>query len=479
MAKMSNSPKAWILRAGVALVCTTLTQGLAQAQTGQDKGWDLLDQMRREEKVADQKVALELRSALAEADKLALANPDKALERLQETIKVLEQDTTSAADSRQAALRKLNDRVRKVRADMARANDRANEKDKKEQANADRKIDQERFSQDVAEIRARLAVIRNMQDEGKDAAAARDAGAFAKQEPRNIPAQASEQAAVNADNSAASKRVEREKAQGFLDGSLDVSRSSIVPKNDMEFPKDWAEKTKRRSQATQLTSKERVLLKALGSSVSVDFKNTKLQSALDYLQTLTGQTIVLDHEGMKEVDATYDSPVNMVARGVSLRTVLRKILAECQLTYIIRDEAIQVTSIQRAKDTLITRQYYIGDILAGMSTPNNATTYPLGLPTAPPVRGFVGPYGQPGLIIGGPVQPNPTAGLADAGWLQNQAQTQANAKNIIDIVKGSVDTNSWDNNGGLGSIVYHAQSMSLIIKQTAEMHALIGSGFAK
>jgi hypothetical protein len=48
------------------------------------------------------------------------------------------------------------------------------------------------------------------------------------------------------------------------------------------------------------------------------------------------------------------------------------------------------------------------------------------------------------------------------------------------MIQTSVDPQSWQANGGNGSIVFNAPSMSLIIKQSAEVHALLGgSGMMK
>ena len=60
--------------------------------------------------------------------------------------------------------------------------------------------------------------------------------------------------------------------------------------------------------------------------------------------------------------------------------------------------------------------------------------------------------------------------------LQNQAQTQENAKMIVDMIKNSVDPHSWITGGGSGTITFHPGSLSVVIKQTAEMHALLGAG---
>jgi hypothetical protein len=50
---------------------------------------------------------------------------------------------------------------------------------------------------------------------------------------------------------------------------------------------------------------------------------------------------------------------------------------------------------------------------------------------------------------------------------------------IIDSITGSIDPNSWESKGaqGGGTITYDPITMSLIVKQTAEVHYMLsGSG---
>ena len=136
-----------------------------------------------------------------------------------------------------------------------------------------------------------------------------------------------------------------------------------------------------------------------------------------------GQSILLDPEALKEVDATYDSPVTLDAKAVSLRTAMKKILAEVGLTYIIKEETIFVTSLARARDTMVVKRYYIGDILASMG--GNSLPVNAGLPvqTGPQVKGFITPSGMPGLVIGGPV-PFPQQTVNPTDMALNQAQAK-------------------------------------------------------
>jgi hypothetical protein len=42
------------------------------------------------------------------------------------------------------------------------------------------------------------------------------------------------------------------------------------------------------------------------------------------------------------------------------------------------------------------------------------------------------------------------------------------------MIQRTVDPASWQNNGGQGTILFNPGTMALIIKQSAEMHLILG-----
>jgi hypothetical protein len=53
----------------------------------------------------------------------------------------------------------------------------------------------------------------------------------------------------------------------------------------------------------------------------------------------------------------------------------------------------------------------------------------------------------------------------------------AAGREIVEMIKGSVDPNSWRDNGGEGTIVFDPRTLSIIVKQTSEVHSILGSGY--
>ena len=102
----------------------------------------------------------------------------------------------------------------------------------------------------------------------------------------------------------------------------------------------------------------------------MSFEGSTIESVIDYLQTLSGQTILLDKQTLEAAGISYDTPINLrKMRNLTLRTVLRKVLGEVGLTYIVEKETIHVLTPAEAKKKMTVRTYYLGD-LAGVADVN-------------------------------------------------------------------------------------------------------------
>jgi hypothetical protein len=58
-----------------------------------------------------------------------------------------------------------------------------------------------------------------------------------------------------------------------------------------------------------------------------------------------------------------------------------------------------------------------------------------------------------------------------------QALLIKTGKEIVEMIKGSVDPSSWRENGGEGTIVFDPRTLSIVVKASAEVHSMLGSGY--
>lgn len=390
---------------------------------------DLLDRQRRLLEVQSQKTEAEVRAALTEAQRLTAGDPALALEKLRGALSKLEDDTALTPKRKEMLMRVLKDRIR-----VTELADRSEEKSDKPDLIRRRQEDQKGTEKD--ELQRSLDKIRALRKDGKMEEANQLAQELVKKYPSNTAAQSAARTASAAEFLANSRSIRNDSRQRTSAVARDVDRSATPPAGDVEFPKDFQERTKNRA-AVSMTAKEKAILKALSTPITVSFKDSRFEDVIDYLRTLTGIPILLDQTALDEAKITYDTAITVKVKGVTVRTVLRKILGDVGLAYIIKEETIQVTSPLKARETMITRTYNIGDIVDTRGT-----------------ESFIAP---------------------GAGALQ----VVQNVNAIIDLVQTSVDPDSWKKNGGQGTIAFHPSTMSLIIRNSAEVHSMLGGGLLK
>jgi len=391
---------------------------------------DLLDRQRRLLEVQSQKTEADIRAVLSEAQRLTATDRALALEKLRGVLAKLDDDNALTAKRKETLTRVLKDRIRVTElAERSRDTEKSPALRPKQEDQKDSQKD---------ELQRSLDHIRTLRRDGKMEEANQAAKELLKKYPSNTAVQTAARTASAAEFLANSRSIRNDSRQRTAAVSRDIDRSATPSAGDIEFPKDFQERTKNRA-AVNTSAKEKAILKALNTTVTVDFKNSKFQDVIDTLSTLIGQPILLDQNALEEAKITYDTPINLKVKGVTARTILRKILGEFSLAYMIKEETIQVTSALKARETMITRTYNISDIIdtGGLDT----------------LR-----FGNPGI---------------------SAVQMVQNVNAIIDLIQTSVDPDSWKKNGGQGTIAFNPSTMALIIRNNAEVHSALGTGLLK
>src|SRR5438045_7581735 len=102
----------------------------------------------------------------------------------------------------------------------------------------------------------------------------------------------------------------------------------------------------------------------LDKTSNVDLVETPLKDDIDYLKDTHAIPIVLKTKKLEEASVSPDTPVTKQLRGISLRSVLNLILEDLELTYVVRDEVLQITTPTDAQGATEIRIYDCRDILA-------------------------------------------------------------------------------------------------------------------
>jgi len=228
------------------------------------------------------------------------------------------------------------------------------------------------------------------------------------------------------DRLAEDRRLKEERNDKFNKMHNEVVKAAIPESEAYTLPRDWVEKSKRRGGTVKMTAKEKAIMESLNKTIEIDFDGAALTDVIDFLKKKTGIEIVTDKRGLDEASVTYETKINLKMKA-STRNVIRKLLADLGLAYYIDDEALQITSLERARQKTSIRTYYVGDLALVTDTRI--------------------PF--------------------DIARIQ-MIQT---LNTIIDSIKG-IEPQSWKDNNpeAPGTITFSPAQMTLVIRQTAEFH---------
>jgi hypothetical protein len=171
---------------------------------------------------------------------------------------------------------------------------------------------------------------------------------------------------------------------------------------------------------------EQKIRETLDSPTTIDFIDMPLTDAVAYLKDQHKIEIQLDQKALDEVGIAADQAINRNLTGITLRSALRLILRDMDLTYLIRDDVLLITTPDRAAENLVRLVYPVEDLVR-----------------------YVDEEGQP---------------LDDYD-------------SLIEMLTTTVDPTSWDEVGGPGSVAVFEMSRSLVISQTQEVHEEISQMF--
>ena len=104
------------------------------------------------------------------------------------------------------------------------------------------------------------------------------------------------------------------------------------------------------------------LRQALNENVSVKFLDTPLVSAVRVLAKQTKTDIRLDTSALRASKVREREPVTLTLSDRRLSTVLHVLLADLDLTWILRDGVLWITSVEQAAEHLKTAVYDVRDL---------------------------------------------------------------------------------------------------------------------
>ena len=420
-------------RPSSAILCTVLAAGtLLMSGARAVRADDLLDEVRRKNAILAQELKAEARRALVEAINTARRDPQSAAESLKRFRVRVEDNKVLTVEDRDRLLRQLDSYIREYDRSAVRVTQQEIERQQAQAVARERARAWARQSARQAEQQQAWARMSHLYRQGNFEEAYRASRDFTKRFGSRPSSIGFERTSGLSDALRTVRSLRDERDVRFVRAMNEVVRSSMPIEGEVEFPRDWKEKTKRRSKKL-LTEEERKLIKALNTPITTTIKDKPLQGVIEYLEKTMGIQIEVDKAALDQLMLNYESAVSGKANNISMRGFLKQLFGSINMTYVIRNGKILVTTPDRAAQMLVVKTYYVGDLI---SLPNFAF---------------------------GPVY--------------NQLQMVQNVASLIAFIQG-IEPTSWAPTGP-GTIFFNPMTMSISIKQTAEMQLMLSGGLGR
>jgi hypothetical protein len=398
------------------------------------------EQAKLAQALAEQKAAGEVDTVIAEAEKTAKISTSTAIQKLEAAKLSLDLATGIGTTKREELIKKLDAKLSAYRP-----------KDSGARPNLDPRMAEVKLSvrqkyendlTEAQEVAVGLKKYADLKDSGRPEEARRTLGLLAAKYPRNPFLDAAGMQSYTAEQVRADANFQKRFADAMLKNHRDVIASATPAVGDIQFMNrdEWQmlRELRGKQDKIQMTEKEEQILKSLETAVSLNLQDRPFEEALQDLSNKINQELFIDKQSLKDAGLDLTRPISFKG-NVSARTALRAILQSNQLTFLVKGEMIQVVTLERAERELSTRSYYLGDLVMG-----------------------TGPFGN--AIQFGPVA--------------SYQQAVQNAEQIVKAIKDSIDPRAWKDNGGACSVTFHMASLSVVVKASTEVHALMGSSLS-
>lgn len=297
------------------------------------------------------------------------------------------------------------------------------------------------------------------------------------------------------------------KELAFLDTLIDVDRSMIAidPNLPMTLPdaQDWEALSRRRLRPmtdgdSRLSAAEQVIQQKLSTEVNVQYENRALSDVLSELSTVTGVPMVIDERALSAIRVTSETPVTLqLPNSIKLKSALNLMLNKMELTYVIENDVLSITSMDAKRSKVYPKTYRVTDLVTPI--PNFTSGYEDGMASAlraayqmsnPQADVQVVPVSMTDLGTGLAKSSTPTSmnpnmlgqyhsmGAQSGFGLNNPPMSGgaggggsfADFQSLIDLIQTTVVPDTWEALGGPSTMAPYPQNLSLVISTTSDVH---------
>lgn len=272
----------------------------------------------------------------------------------------------------------------------------------------------------------------------------------------------------------------------FQDALAETTEALIPWHKDINYPKNWAEITAKRTGTEEMTEPEvnRQARKKLSTvAPALKFDAQPFEEVIEQLGALTGLNIVPNWAALEAVGIEKDAEVTLRLQNVTFEKAMRTILetigaGETELAYEIDEGVIQISTKDDLSRRTIVRVYNIQDLIISVPTFRGRQ---INLNQIGQNQGRAGGLGGGQFLQGGGVgggggggggggQGLFGGGGAGGGQGDDEEQDDTDPlEPIVQLIQQTIDPESWREAGGnVGSI--QSLNQQLVVTQTATAH---------
>ncbi|MCI0455887.1 MAG: hypothetical protein L0Z62_02765 [Gemmataceae bacterium] len=233
----------------------------------------------------------------------------------------------------------------------------------------------------------------------------------------------------------------------------------------------------------RMSTKEREIERRLSMPVSLNFKDTPLSQVIQDLHNITGVNVVEDSAALQEASINTAQPLTLRVEDISLKSALNILLKKAALTYVIKDEALQITTEQHAKGKRKVVTYPVADLVVPIPNHELPAVCKFNEVAMKHYNGGGLNYGGPMPLIGAGGMPfgqqvsSPNSGTG-YGSMGGHGAPMANPPKppgstieaeLINLITKTIAPETWSDVGGKGTIQYFPTGLALVINQVQDV----------
>ena len=340
-------------------------------------GTTLLDQVEQERRVIAEMLSKEVENGVIDARTAMSSNPRKAIQDLKLSLESIRRAPDLDAAKRAELISKLQTALKEARYQASMKDEIDRQREEELASLRERKLLNERLALRIEKEKQLFSRFEALIDEQRYLEAEEVAQIAEEIDPDGVTPRVATLWSRLKRNHYLQQVARTARHQGFFDTMYQIELSSIpTPDNppiiypDAEF---WQDLTNRRKKYASVdlsasSDAEERIQTALREPLKVplDFTELPLTEVINTLSEDYDIPIVFDNAALDEVAISPETEITVNLRNITLRSALNHMFKQPEiqdLTYVIDDEVLLITTIERADATLKVKVYPVADLV--------------------------------------------------------------------------------------------------------------------